>query len=267
MNRLKTSDITAANHVEVYDYYQSTKQHKVLPIVADHITAAIFHPEVVVPETTEEYIHQRFESGQPLIMVANHVRYNDHNVVSSAIHQVPLLSELIVGNTFIFAKAPYFQNTFSRWHNELSNVIPVFREVDIAKETGNKAVSKMEVGRPANALVDLSLKRLALGQNLFLFPEGTRNRNNWGKLLPIEAGIGHIAFKAWHRDLDVGIIPVGLAYDRSSRFDVLKPVVQFGEPITKKSGMKPNLITDLVKLSLQYCVDLAYSEIGNRPQR
>jgi len=48
---------------------------------------------------------------------------------------------------------------------------------------------------------------------------------------------------------------------------VLKPVAQFGEPITKKSGMKHNLITDLVKLSLQYCVDLANYEIANRPQR
>jgi len=186
VNRLKTSNITAANHVEVYDYYLSTDMHKALPIVADHITAAIFHPEVVVPATTLEYIHQRYESGKPLIMVANHVRYNDHNVVSAAIRQVPLLSELIVGNTFIFAKAPYFQKKLSRWHNELSNVIPVFREVDIAKETGKKEVSLMEVGRPANALVDLSLKRLALGQNLFLFPEGTRNRDHWTKLLPWE---------------------------------------------------------------------------------
>ena len=257
MNKLPTPEITSDNYQNVYDYYASEKMHKIVPYIADLMTASIFHPEVVVPEETRDFITDSHRNRKPIILVANHVQYQDHNVVSAAIHGVPLLRKMVVGNTLIFAKAPYFQEPKSRWYNELANVVPVFREIDIKHETGidNPA---MEVGRAASVLLDMTVKRIAKGQNLFLFPEGTRNRKDWEKVQSLEAGIGHIAFKAWHGAIDVNILPIGIAYHDQTPASIFKPVVYFGDPILSRKD-KPRIVTATVQSAIQDSVDQAYN--------
>lgn len=257
MNQLPTSEITSTNYEAVYEHYADAKLHKVMPFIADLVTSFIFHPEVVVPEETNNFIADSYKHRKPIIFVANHVQYHDHNVVSAAVHSVPILRKKVVGNTMIFAKAPYFQEPKSRWYNEMANVVPVFREIDIKQETGNDNLG-IEVGRAASVLIGMTVKRIKKGQNLFLFPEGTRNRKDWEKVQSLEVGIGHIAFKAWKAAIDVNILPIGIAYQDQTPASISKPVIYFGDPILSRKD-KPRRITTTVQSAIQESVDQAYS--------
>lgn len=262
MNQLPTSEIISSNYQAVYDHYTAEKLHKVMPFVADFVTSKIFHPDVIAPDETLQFISDSYQKHKPIILVANHVQYHDHNVASAAIHSLPLLRKQVIGKTLVFAKAPYFQTPKSRWYNELSNVVPVFREVDIKQETGSETLG-IEVGRAASALIDMTVKRIKKGQNLFLFPEGTRNRQDWEKVQTLEAGVGHIAFKAWANGIDVSILPMGIAYKDHTPASIFNPVVSFGEPIRRRDDNQRR-ITATVQTAIQESVDQAYSALKLR---
>lgn len=238
--------------------------HKWIPNIVDKLNSAIIHPEVIVSPETEEYLKQNQESKNPIILAPNHVRYGDHSVISASVQKVPMLAEQMLGNTIAIAKEPYFQNMATRWFYDQTNGVPAIRPVDIAKEKGIlvSEVNLMEAGRPGHMLKDLCVNRLSLGQNLLIYPEGTRNRDDWEEMLPLEAAMGYIATEAWKIGIDAAIIPVAIAYDRSKMLNVLTPVVRFGKPITKEPDMKHHLVTDLTATYMQYNVDLAYAEIN-----
>lgn len=237
--------------------------HKVLPILTHIKSAKNFHPDVIISKDTVDFIEDSYEHGRPLILAPNHVQYDDHNVLNAAMYHVPILSKHVVGNTVVYAKSPYFNNKKGRWYNQLSNVVPVFREQDIAEHGPKGKNSSFLAGRAFVSMLDMTLRRFEEGNNLLIFAEGTRNNDDWRKILPLEAGIGNIAFRAWHSGLDVSILPIGIAYKDKSPLSIDNPVVKFGDPILKRPD-KADVLTGTVAIAIQKCVNSAYLNLDHR---
>lgn len=237
--------------------------HKVLPIRTHIKSAKNFHPNVIISKDTVDFIEDSYKNGRPLILAPNHVQYDDHNVLNAAMYHVPILSKHVVGNTVVYAKSPYFNNKKGRWYNQFSNVVPVFREQDILASNPKIKSANFLAGRAFVSMLDMTLKRFNEGSSLLIFAEGTRNNDDWRNMLPLEAGIGNIAFRAWHNELDVSILPIGIAYKDKSPHSIDNPVVKFGDPILKRPD-KADLITATVAQAIQKCVNSAYSNLDHR---
>ncbi len=261
MSSLKRSDITIENYAEIYAYYRQYEIDKRFTKAVHAVLSQVYHPEVTFSEGTQEFIESQRDQGKPVILAANHVRYIDHNVAAAALSRTPDVTHF-VGNTFVLAKAEYFQSARDRWHTERVGCVPVFRSQDVPRD------QHMLVGRAASELVKMSVEKLSQGLNLFCFPEGTRNKGDritgaWEAIQPVEAGIGHIATKAWRSGVDVGIVPVGIAYGASSRLDWRSPAVHFGVPIESGTdGLKPADVTSLLGFQLQQSVDEANADVS-----
>lgn len=77
--------------------------------------------------------------------------------------------------------------------------------------------------------VDAAVERLAAGQSVGVFPEGTRNRDPH-TLLPARSGLAHIALRS-----DVPVLPVGIEYPAARRRGRIPSVgrmrVRIGQPL------------------------------------
>jgi 1-acyl-sn-glycerol-3-phosphate acyltransferase len=77
--------------------------------------------------------------------------------------------------------------------------------------------------------VDAAVDRLAAGQSVGVFPEGTRNRDPH-TLLPARSGLVHIVLRS-----DVPVLPVGIEYPSARRLGRIPSVgrmrVRIGEPL------------------------------------
>lgn len=256
---VKKFEIKAQNYAEVYDRFGKQAMHRVLPAFTNLLDTFIYHPNVNAAEEAKDFFRQSLEQKTPLIVVANHVQLHDHNVLNAALKRVPKLRKRLVGNTIVWSKAPHFQDgNLKRLVYSRSNVWPVFRDIDVKHELGNE--DPMLVGRAATALINMSVNGIAAGRNVLFFPEGTRNLVDWGKVQPLQAGIGHLAFQAWRVNQDVGIVPIGIAYEDQSEKSLKNASVNIGEPLLYRND-RPSLVTATVRQALQECVDEAYSKL------
>ena len=257
---LSTSDINFPNYQQVYDYYAEKRLYSLRPLIADFVTSKIFSPEIEISKGTLEFIDIAHQQKTPLIITANHVQYHDHNVVSSAIHKIPTLRNHIVAKTVILAKPEYFQDEKSRLKHEKSNVVPIFRTKDMGQ-----TVTNMELHASSEAANSMLLTRLSKGQNIFLFPESTRNNKDWQKLLQLGGQIGRLATGAIEKDIEFGIINLGLAYKSQKKIDIFKAQVTFShitrDDLEELTGH--HQIKNLIRNELQQCVDTSNSKFNN----
>lgn len=256
-NQLLTSEITFENYENVYEYYGQQELHSFRPKAADLITPWLFHPRVAVPEATQEYIDRCHESNIPLILVANHLQYHDHNVLSSAIHKVDNLREHTVAKTIALIKPEYVQkDDDKREKRELSNGVPIFR----SKDMGGIITSKMLIDSNDSAINKMLIPRLSKGHNVFMFIEGTRNLGDWTKLQKIGGLIGRLIARTVELDFEVGIVNAGIAYKHKDMRGLIRPFVQFGH--TELDDISEHhAIRRLTGNDLQYSVDLANYKI------
>lgn len=255
-NQLLTSEITFDNYENVYDYFGQQELHSTVPRFADLVTSVLFHPRISVPEATQDYISSCRERNIPLILVANHLQYHDHNVLSAAVHRVYDLRKHTVAKTVALAKPEYFQEEKMRLKRELANAAPIFRTRDM----GASITSDMLL-RSNDAAIDLMLlPRLRKDHNLFMFIEGTRNTGDWSKLQQVGGMIGRLLAKAIAEDLEIGLVNMGLAYSNKDKTGLLRPFVQFGH--TELNDVtEHHEIRQLVKNDLQYSVNQANIKI------
>lgn len=257
MEQLLTSEITFENYEKVYEYYGQQELHSFRPKAIDLIMPFVFHPRVSVPETTQEYIDRCHEDNIPLIIVANHLQFHDHNVLSSAIHKVDNLREHTVAKTLALMKPEYVQkNESKRKKLELSNGVPIFR----SKDMGGSITSKMLFESNDSAINNMLIPHLSKGNNIFMFIEGTRNLDDWSKLQKVGGLIGRLVARTVELDLEVGIVNAAIAYKYKDMRGLIRPFVQFGH--TELDDLtEHHAIRRLVRNDLQYSVDIANQKI------
>ena len=252
---MKTTEIISDNHVEVYNYFGNEKMHTFIPWFAEKLVTKFIDPTVYADDAID-FITKSYESNTPIIIASNHVRYHDQNVALAAFSKIPELNAHTLGNTFILGKSPYFKHPLSRYYHQYANVAPVFRPEDIEKELSDTD-KRTRLLRASESMFNMSVKRLNRGENLLIFPEGTRNRNDWRKNMDIKAAIGNIASKGWEYGMHFGILPVGIAYENKNLRSLKNPVVYFGQPILPRDD-KPRRVAVTLADAMQECTDTAY---------
>ena len=97
-----------------------------------------------------------------------------------------------------------------------SGAIPVYRKIDEGADVSKNAGTF--------SAVDAAL---ASGDAICLFPEGISHSG--GRLVPLRTGAARMALTAAHNGVDVGLVPVGLNFERKTTFRSRVTVV-YGHP-------------------------------------
>jgi 1-acyl-sn-glycerol-3-phosphate acyltransferase len=148
------------------------------------------------------YHPERVPTKGSVILAANHASFMDPPVVGSA----------ALRGIHYLARESLFRWPGIGWLLRSVNAVPVDREGGVS---GLRVI----------------MERLALGEAIVLFPEGTRTYD--GNLRPAQAGIGLVVVKS-----GVPVVPVRLfgtfeAYSRKMRLPRCRPIaIKFGRPIS-----------------------------------
>ena len=213
--------IIPENHEAIYDYYDQLQPSQLLLRSLHKATGFAYTPTVHFADGAEDALQKMFLSDTRLIIASNHIHIADQLAIASVVEQQPVLRPLI-GNTFVLAKAPYFQNRYIRPFLEASGGVPVFRPQDMPNY-------KYPM-KPTLSLIGTSVLKIVKGQNMLIFPEGTRNRGNPAVLGEIQKAVGWIARGAGDK-VPVSILPVALWFKRARKSGWLKPHVYVNTPL------------------------------------
>jgi 1-acyl-sn-glycerol-3-phosphate acyltransferase len=136
---------------------------------------------------------------RPLVIVANHLSYADANVVEMLLYRAGLDS--VADRLTAIAGPKVFTNRTRRFSSLCFGTIKVPQSADVSSE--DAVLGARDVARAARQAIDAARERLAAGDALLLFAEGTRSRS--AAMQPMLAGA------ARYLDLADGwVAPVGL---------------------------------------------------------
>lgn len=162
----------------------------------------------------------------PLVVVANHLSYADANVVDILLERGG--GSEVANRLTAMAGPKIFTSRERRFSSLCFGTIKVPQSAEVS--SGEAVLSAREVARAARRAIEVARDRLAAGDALLLFGEGTRSRS--GGLQPMLPGVA--------RYLDVPgtwVLPVGLSGPEMLfpvEHDTLRPskvVVHLGAPI------------------------------------
>lgn len=237
MSSMSRPEVTPENYEAVYEYYSKHEPSKLalkgLHVVMSHV----YRPRVRYASGAEERIGKLLDTDHRLFIACNHINMLDQLAVASAMWSGPLRPT--TGHTIALAKQPYFKNAVSeprhlpflvnpviRRSLDAVGAIPVYREKD---STGMDRRERLRVGR---LLFDTVANQVEAGKHVFLFPEGTRNRDreNLHRLGRIQSGIGHMVVESARRDVPVAMVPMALWYGDGESHS-FRPDLFVGEPV------------------------------------
>ena len=134
-----------------------------------HLLAGRF----LAPDSTIDGLaHLDAIASSPLVIVANHLSYADANVVEVLLHRAGATSP--AGRLTAVAGPKVFTSRERRFSSLCFGTIKVPQSADVASEEA--VLNPREVARAARRAIDVAHHRLAAGDALLLFPEGTRSR-------------------------------------------------------------------------------------------
>ncbi len=184
--------VRADNYARVYDYYAHHRASTAMAHVTHRLAGIHLNTHVSFDPGAESQIGQALESGRRVMLAAHHVSLNDPR----ALAQLPLQSEackLLLGNTFIGAKAGLFKYPILRHAVDNLGAVPVFRGKDVAKTKG----ASPTLARPAGAaFVKAGVAMLEAGLNGALFPGETRERYVPQTVPTLKHGMGAMVVRA-----------------------------------------------------------------------
>lgn len=137
-----------------------------------------FRVKVTGKEKMQEYIASWQDDKENFIIASNHVHWGDPLVLAAVFKQIRIR---------YMAKKEVYANIFGRFFMSLVGAFPVDRQ-------------SADIGSLKRALT-----LLKKGENLGIFPEGTRNKS--GKPMMAKGGMSMIARKA-----KIRIIPISIKY-------------------------------------------------------
>ncbi|MFT4088316.1 MAG: 1-acyl-sn-glycerol-3-phosphate acyltransferase [Gordonia sp. (in: high G+C Gram-positive bacteria)] len=237
-------EITLDDADAVYDHYRTHRQ-PVAKAKALYGWLAVRHrPDVhLIGEAGAQIKALRREHGRAVIISANHVRQSDPFVLAATGFRSPLRPR--IGRIRVLAKDGLFQDPEQRSKIDVMGGIPVFRP----KDHGIR--ESMAAGRE---MIEVCVERMADGDWLAVFPEGTCNPGDPAQLQPLGSGMGHIALGALKNGQPVSLISVGIAYRdetaRGASVSISEPV-EFDEAARKSASAA----TRFAAAELQAAVD------------
>ncbi|MFC4374019.1 lysophospholipid acyltransferase family protein [Nocardia halotolerans] len=249
---MHTPEVLLDDSDAVYDYYQRHQQKRWQALASYAVLARRFRPRVRFADGAAQQLKALIRSGRPVIYAINHLSKHDPYTVAATAWRSPLRTK--IGRVRVLAKDELFTDPDQRRKVDMMGAIPVFR----GKDHGIRAVNAA-----GQRMMDVCAHRLAAGDHLAVFPEGTCNLVDHTKVQPVGSGIGHIAFRAAKLDAAPALVAIGMSYGprtdpgtEPSAEEVASAMVYFRTPVTELPP-RPGDIARLVKTELQAGVDEA----------
>lgn len=247
---MQPPEVVLENADAVYDYYRDHRQNRLQAWAAYALLGRRFHPRIHYAGQAEQKVRELLRSGRPTIFAINHLSRLDPYTVAAAAWRSPL--RRIIGRVRVLAKDELFVDPAQRRKVDMMGGIPVFR----GKDHGIRAVNAA-----GQQMMDICAQRLARGDHLAIFPEGTCNEVDPSRVQAVGSGIGHIAFRAMKLGAQPALVSLALSYGprppsagEPGKEEVKSASFYFGMPVTELPA-KPAEIARLVRADLQQAVD------------
>lgn len=230
----------------VYDYYLRHQQNRWKALASYAVLARRFRPRVGFADGAKQQLKALVKSGRPVLYAINHLSTSDPYTVAAAAWRSPLRAK--IGHVRVLAKDELFLDPEQRRKVDMMGGIPVFR----GKDHGIRAVNAA-----GQRMMDVSAQRLANGDHLAVFPEGTCNDVDPAKVQAVGSGIGHIAFRAAKLGAPPALVALAMSYGPRpdpTPEEVVSAAFYFRQPVLDLP-QRPADIARLVKDELQHAVD------------
>ncbi|MFR9750428.1 lysophospholipid acyltransferase family protein [Nocardia sp. 004] len=234
----------------VYDFYRDHRQSRVQAWGAYAFLAHRYRPRIRYAEGARESLRTVIRQGRPLLVAINHLSERDPYTVAAAAWRSGL--RRVIGRVRVLAKDELFLDPAQRRKIDMMGGIPVFR----GKDHGIRAVHAA-----GQRMMDICAERMARGDGIAVFPEGTCNDVDPTRVQPVGSGIGHIAFHARKRGVQPVLLSMGLSYGpqtdpavRSDDREIEAASCYFGAPVLDLPA-RPGDIARLVRTDLQQALD------------
>ncbi|WP_405159985.1 1-acyl-sn-glycerol-3-phosphate acyltransferase [Nocardia sp. NBC_01499] len=247
---MEPPEVRLENSDTVYDFYLDHRQNRPKAWGAYAILGRRYYPRVSYAEGAQAGLRTAIRQGRPLLISINHLSENDPYTVAAAAWRSALRP--VIGRVRVLAKDELFEEPDQRRKIDMMGGIPVFR----GKDHGIRAVNAA-----GQRMMDICAQRIARGDGVAVFPEGTCNEVDPAQVQPVGSGIGHIAFRAMKLGVEPVLVSMGLSYGprcdpavQPNKEEAKSASFYFGVPITELPP-KPGDIARLVRTDLQQALD------------
>jgi 1-acyl-sn-glycerol-3-phosphate acyltransferase len=172
-------------------------------------------------------VHVQALGAAPLAIFANHLSYADANVVEVLLQRAGAAA--LADRLTAIAGPKVFTSRERRFSSLCFGTIKVPQSADVS--SGEAQLNPREVARAARQAIDVAFARLAAGDALLLFGEGTRSRS--GSMQPLLAGVARYLEMPGTLVLPVGLTgPEALFPVDAATVHPTRIVMQVGAPIS-----------------------------------
>ncbi|MGW4717693.1 lysophospholipid acyltransferase family protein [Nocardia sp. NPDC004260] len=247
---MELPEVRLENNAAVYDFYREHRQNRLKAWGAYAILGRRYHPRVTYADGAREALRTVIRQNRPLLIAINHLSESDPYTVAAAAWRSGL--RRVIGRVRVLAKDELFTDPDQRRKIDMMGGIPVFR----GKDHGLRAVNAA-----GQLMMDVCAERMARGDGIAVFPEGTCNDVDPSRVQAVGSGIGHIAFRAMKLGAEPVLVSMALSY--GPRAD---PAVQPTKEEAKGASFyfnvpvldlppRPGEIARLVRTDLQQALD------------
>ncbi len=226
------------NRDVVYEYYRTHRPPRARARLLYAVLAYRKRPAVRYADRAHEQIRRLIRDDRRLIIAINHLSVEDPRMVAAFAWRSVFRSR--IGRIRVLAKDDLFIDPAQRARIDIMGAIPVFRGKDHGPRAAHAA---------GQQLMDMCVQRMADGDDLALFPEGTCNEIDPARVQTVGTGIGHIAARARKAGTAPVFVFLGLTYGADGRatFFLDQPMTEFPE--------RPAQITRAVGARMQQALD------------
>ncbi|MGK8511298.1 lysophospholipid acyltransferase family protein [Nocardia asiatica] len=249
---MEPPEVRLENSDTVYDFYRDHRQNRLQAWGAYAILGRRYHPRVTYAQGAREALRAVVQQGRPLLLAINHLSESDPYTVAAAAWRSGL--RRVIGRVRVLAKDELFADPDQRRKIDMMGGIPVFR----GKDHGIRAVNAA-----GQRMMDICAERMARGDGIAVFPEGTCNDVDPARVQAVGSGIGHIAFRAMKLGAQPVLVSMALSYGprtdpavQPTKEEAKGASFHFGVPVLDLPP-RPGDIARLVRTDLQKALDAA----------
>ncbi len=250
-------DVTIEDATAVYDYYLDHQQSVPRAKLMYGILAKRYRPEVTYLPGAKQALRAAVRSRRPFVIAANHTRETDPFILAASGFLSSLRRE--VGHIRVLAKDELFEDPEQRRKIDQLGGIPVFRSKNHGPRVALAAGQRM---------IDICATRMARGDSMAVFPEGTCNAVDVTQLQKLGSGIGHIATRAAKQGAQPWLLSIAIVY-RDGEKTARRPLVVIGNPVSMSDAnlKTPAAVTRFIDTDLQAALDHGMATAGSVSER
>jgi 1-acyl-sn-glycerol-3-phosphate acyltransferase len=163
--------------------------------------------------------------GAPVVIVANHLSYSDANAIEMLLQRAG--ASAVANRLTAVAGPKVFTSRERRFSSLCFGTIKVPQSAEVS--SGEAMLDARQVARAARRAIEVAHQRLAAGDVLLLFPEGTRSRT--GEMQPMLPAVARYLETPGIRIVPAGLTGSEALFPVDGGLRAARVTVRFGDPI------------------------------------